>query len=933
MLVLLAVAVAAAEPPPEAHIRGRVMDLDGEPLPYANIEVFRLLAPGDTLGFRANATAARAPTGEFDLEVEPGSYRIRVTYVAYQPKSVTGITVGAGATRELEFRLERRVLLVRGTPARAPRLRDTAEAVLVQQRQAPVVSDAISSEQIRRGGDSNASQALNRVTGLSTVDDRYVFVRGLGERYSATLINRSTIGSPEPNKRVVPLDLIPANLLDNISVQKTYTPDQPAEFGGGTVNISTRDFPGGRTWSVSLTGGFLEGTTGGTYYACPGGKLDFLGVDDGTRDIPDLVRATVGDQRVSPKGIGSPNGLTPDQIETLGRSFNKNWTARQQTAPPNYGVSAAYGSEVKLLGREVGFLLGGTLKGSRDAQEHDENAFNEDEGQLVPRTTYDVRTWTRKVGLNGLASVSCRPGENLAVHLRTIYNRAADDEYRTYEGQNNDSGALLRDTRLRFLSRSIWASTVAVDQTLPRLGQSTLNWRVTYSVATMDEPDRREYQYEWRIGEEGEGGAWELSARSPSMGFTRMYGALDEQERGFAVEWSMPLRWMAREARARIGYQTSRKRRDVAYRRFAFVRPSGGGWDATLPPDSLMVDERIGGTVRDFRLTELTRATDAYTAGLRTDAPYLIWDGPLLPRLRALAGVRVESWLQEARTFDPFSPDGVVIPARLEERDALPCLNLTYALTPAANLRAAWSRTISRPDLRELTPFALSQYESGWVMQGNPDLRRASLQNFDLRAERYFEGEEMLAASLFYKLFRDPIERTLRVVGGGLNEVPFNGEGGRLYGSELEARLSLGRLTPGLRDLALAGNVTLVHSETKLVKEGINTSKRRPLAGQSPYLVNVALFFKPARGTRGVSLLYNRFGSRLDGVGVGGMPDIYERAHGSLDASAWIGIRGLRWTLSAKGLLAKQQLWTQGSAVTRRIDEDRTVSLTVSRSG
>jgi len=933
VLLLAAAAVRAAEDAPRAHIRGRVLDSEGEPLPYAGIELFRIVTLGDTLGFRATCTAARAPDGEFDVEVDPGTYRLRATYISSRPHSIPGITVAAGDTRSLEVRLQRRMIRLPAVSTRAVRVRDTSEAVLVQQRQAPVVSDAISSEQIRRGADSNASQALNRVTGLATVDDRYVFVRGLGERYSATLINRSTVGSPEPNKRVVPLDMIPAGLLDNIYIQKTYTPDQPAEFGGGTVNLNTRDFPGGRHWSVSLTGGVLGGTTGRSFYAYAGGSLDFLGADDGTRDIPDVVLRTVGDTRISPKGISNPNGLTADQIADLGRAFNKIWTARQRTAAPNYGLSLTYGQEVKLFGQPLGFLAGGTLKNSLDAQQHEERTYNLDEGAFTLRTAYDVHTWTRKTGLSGLTSLAYRPSANAAVHLRSLYNRAADDEFRTYQGPNNDTGALMRDTRLRFLARCIWSTTLAVDQTLPRLGGSSLNWRITYSRASMDEPDRREYEYEWRPGEEGPGGAWELSVRSPSAGFTRMYGALNERERGFSVEWSTPLRMPAGDGRVRVGYDTSRKNRDVAYRRFGFVRPTGGNWDATLPPESLMVDARIGGTVRDFRLTELTRATDAYTAGLRISAPYLIWDSPLLPRLRGLAGLRVEAWKQTAETFDPFSPNGVVIPARLKERDLLPCLNLTYALRPSTNLRAAWSRTISRPDLRELTPFELSQYESGWVMQGNPELRRAWLQNFDLRAESYFAAEEMWAASLFFKTFKDPIERTLRIVGGALHEVPFNGEGGRLYGSEVEVRLGLRRLTPRLRSISLAGNLTLVHSQTRLVKEGINTSKRRPLAGQSPYLVNLACFFKPAGGAYGASLLYNGYGARLDGVGVGGMPDIYEQAHGTVDASAWILLRGLRWSLTANNLLATRQRWTQGDSVTRRIKEDRAFALTVARSG
>jgi len=927
-------ASASAAGTERGWIRGTVATEDGESLPFANLEVLRLVAPSDTLGYRIGRTVTAVPSGEFSIEVEPGSYRIVASYVSCLRGSIMPVRVEPGQVTPVQLRLRRRSIQLASLRVRGSRVRSSAEAVLAQQRLAPAVSDALSSEQMRKAPDGNAAEALHRVTGLSTVDSRYVFVRGLGERYSSTLINEAPVSSPEPNRRVVPLDLIPAALLDNIFIQKTYTPDQPAEFGGGTVNIHTRDFPGHRFFSISLSGGTVDRSGQGAFLEYRGGKWDFLGMDDGTRALPELAQELAGDQRVAPGGVGSETGFTRDQIAAMGRTFNKIWTATRRTPPPDYGISAAYGDEFLLLGRPLGFLFGGVFRNAFRQDRHEENTYDPDEGgALSPRTHYDVCTSQMKAQLSGLANLAYRVGENTRVRLSTLYNRAAEDEYRFYEGPNEDHGARLRDTRLRFLARSIWASSLSADHALPRLGGSTIEWRITHSAATMDEPDRREYEYEWRPDEEGEGGRWELSVRSASMGFTRMYGELDERERGFAVEWVLPFRLHGGDSRLRAGYQESQKDREAAYRRLAFMSPSSGGWDRTLPPESLMVDSRIGGTPREFRLTELTRATDAYTARFESRAPYLIADLALVPRLRLLTGVRLESWLQTVETFDPFIPGENVVPAKLKERDVLPCANLTYALRPTVNLRAAFSQTISRPDLRELTPFELSQYESGWVMQGNPELKRARLRNYDLRGEAFFGSDELLALSFFYKDLTDPIEMTLRLAGAALRQVPENGSGGRLYGTELEARLRLRRLAHRLAAFMLVGNLTQVQSKTELDKEGWHTTLERPLAGQSPYLLNLMLFYDAAERGFGGSLLYSRYGERLDGVGVGGMPDIYERAHGTLDSSLWVSWMGMRWSLTASNMLAGELRWMQGDYVIRSTRKGRGFGFSISRSG
>jgi len=482
------------------------------------------------------------------------------------------------------------------------------------------------------------------------------------------------------------------------------------------------------------------------------------------------------------------------------------------------------------------------------------------------------------------------------------------------------------------LERVLWSSNVEVEHEIPTLLNSVFNWRVNYSLAQLNEPDRREYYYELHGGGDVDP-YWELSKRSDSQSFTRLFGKLDEDERGFDANWSVGFRLIGDgESRAKLGYSHSYKDRDMAYRRFAFRKPSGGDIDLTLPPESLMTSENIGGGRKYFRLQELTRDTDSYTASLDVTSTYFMLDMPLLKRLRAVAGIRIEDWEQRSETFDRFDEDAEPVIASLAETDVLSSVNLTYALGEKTSLRGAYGAAISRPDLRELSPFSLDDYSSGYAEIGNPDLKRARIRNWDLRWEHYPDPGSVIATSLFYKQLIDPIETTLQIAGAQLRKFPDNGEGGKLYGAEVEARIGLERLTSRLRSFRISTNFSWVESETEVSKfvGGKNVLVKRPLAGQSPYLVNLLLFFEP-RGSRiSGSLIYNAFGRRLDGVGVGELPDIYEEAYRTLDLTLGLRLGRQKIKFAAVNMLDEERSFRQESTPVRRWRDGRKYSISIS---
>lgn len=948
-ITMPAVNAAAAA---ETGIIGKVVSTEnGSPLAFATLILTKLAAPGDSAGTPAGGALSK-PDGSYRIKAAPGHYRLQVSFVSYNEQKITGIEVKAGDPIVLDIALVPTAVKLETIEVTAYAIQNSEVSVLAQQRKSAAVSDGVSSQQISKTTDSNAAEVLQRVTGLSIVGGRYVYVRGLGERYSSTQVNGSTVGTPEPNKRVVPLDLFAAGLLDNVVVQKTYTPDQPGEFGGGVVNVNTRDFPGRELWDLSVSTGFNSNTTGKPFYTYDGGDTDFLGIDDGTRKFPDLVKKLARNERIIRRGALTPEGFSADTIGILGRSFSKTWSRQKKTGMPSYSVSGSYGNEVEVFDRSLGFLGSLSYSNSFSSFDSEERFFKADEGILSAETDYDVSTSEMTTLWGLIANSSYRLSSFHTLSLRSMYNRSSEDETRFYEGENQDSGRPLRNTRLSYIERGLFSGSVGTSHYIAPLNGATLDLRFSYSDARRNEPDRREYNYElftdYELNDDDEivdsTSVWRLSQRTASHMLTRMFGKMAEQERVPEVNLTVPFRqWNQLDSKFKTGILLRNKDRDSAWRRFYFRTPAitnSALRDSllALDPAQIMTDEMIGGRTDQFRIEELTLpATDNYRAHQDITAGYGMFDLPLSTKVRAVFGARVERAEMHVASYDIFglTADSLLSRSNLENTDWLPSVNLTYSPSDRFNARVAYSATVSRPDFRELSSFFLTDYVSGYPEVGNPALKRAKIHNYDLRFEFYPGLSEILAASLFYKDLIDPIEKSIL---GGSNPVykPINGEEGELFGAELETRFSLGRVHEKLDSFAASFNWTLVHSETNLAERGIAASQKRPLEGQSPYVVNTGIFYASASGRTNASILYNVFGKRLSRVGLEQLPNIYERPKHSLDMTMSRRVGNARLKLSIENILDSESRFEQRSVaggqvgVTHRNTKGRSISLSLS---
>ena len=912
------------------EITGTVVDSETE-APVAGVTV-------RVMGTQIRVTTDE--TGTFSLVLPSGTYRIQATARLYNTHTLPDFQVSAGeALQPLQISLVPQVIKL--DPIKLPvQLSQSSERGLLEQRmRSSRIEDSISTEEISRLPASSAGEAIKRVTGVSIVGGRYVFVRGLGERYSNTLLNNVEIPSPEPNRRVVPMDIFPASLLASLQTVKTFSPDQPGGFAGGSVQVFTKDFPEELTMSLSMSSGFNTQTTGTEGLTYPGGDFDFLGFDDGSRDLPGIVENRAADIPIRERGRFTPLGFTPEQIQEFGHSFSNVWSPERHVIPVNQGYKFSLGNSNTLFGKEFGYLGVLSYGNSHSYGTQVRNAFRLGLNEtLSPVTSYNIERSGNEVDWGSVLNASLRFSEEHQLSVRTLFTHTAEDETRTWEGFNADRNTDMRSFRLRYVERELFSGQLAGTHAFnfgepelealaesegvaaPKPADVSMEWRLTYSRASRDEPDTRENIYEDR----GDG---TYTFRDVTHSGSRFFFDLEDDEYNARADWKVPV---GAEGLVKFGGLLRDRARTFDARRFRFL-PSDRV-DATVnlsdPPEILFQSKNIAPRV--FELRESTRATDNYLADHTIYAGYLMLDMPIGLKWQFMSGVRLESSGQKVTTYDPFSAAGEPIIANLETLDLLPGANLTYRLTERMNLRLAASRTITRPDFRELAPFEFTDFVGGRTILGNPELERTQINNFDFRWEAFPQVGGVLAVSAFYKRFQKPIEQIVQPQ-AEVRITYENAEAANNYGLELEARQNLSVLTPALSRFSINTNAALIASQVILPDVGIQTSSERPLQGQCPYIINVSLGYEAPNWGISSAIAYNIFGRRLSEVGNHGVPDVYEQPRGQLDVSFGRVVADyFKISFSAKNLLDPDVHFKQGDAPYVRYKLGRAFSFGIS---
>ncbi|HKR62353.1 MAG TPA: TonB-dependent receptor [Thermoanaerobaculia bacterium] len=894
-----------------ASVNGVVTDETAAAIPGVTLTATRT---GDT---SAPIVIVTESDGRFHFDdLRPGSWHIEAALdgfktVAQDMNLVTGQKV------DIAFKLV--AAFGETVEVVGERVKTGEVAILESRHQAPVVSDSISSEEIRKTPDANAAGVVERLTGVTLINDKYVFVRGLGERYSGTTINGATLPTTETEKRVVPLDLFPAKLLETVNVVKTYTPDKPGDFGSGVVEMTTTEFPSAQSMKVTAGLSYNSNATGNEFRRYAGGLDRFGG---GGQKLP----ASIPSEFLKRRSILDPDGYTPQQLEQFGEAFIGNWTGDAiSSASPASDLALTYGNT---FGR-LGVVLSAVSNHGFAATTEQQRFFGVDAGgELVPFNDYDmdVDRETANAGLVG--NFSFRVTDNNRLYLSSVLTRDASSEDRFQQGLQTASGGDIRDYRVRYQLEQILSTRLRGEHNLggPGIG-SLVEWNVARSTASNDS-DLRENIYR-----ESDPGVFQLQtglAESGKMEFFNLDDHITQGGAAYTMFFAAPDG--KRSGSVKAGVDHLSRTRGFGARRFRFTTATLPQVDLRGTPDEIFTADTIG--PNGFEVREITGVNDAYDAEHTVDAAYLMTDATS-GKWRFIGGARYESSDQRVTTFNPFDTANEV-EAINKKNDVLPALNVVYQLNPRTNLRFGYGRSLNRPEFRELSPFAFIEVAGGRSVAGNPDLVQATLDGYDFRWEMFPNSGEVIAASAFYKSIDKPIERVIQPT-SDLRQSFVNADSANLWGFELEFRRSLESILPALRLWSVNVNYANIHSDVTVGEHqfSVVTNTDRPLEGQSDQTANVALqFYHPQWGTM-LRLLGSYNGERLAEVGAFGLPDIYEASSTSFDVVISQSIafaKGLEIKLAGSNLLNEGRDFIQGGRTQRHFEPGRKVSLSLSYS-
>jgi TonB-dependent receptor len=933
---------------------GVVIDGDfGDPLIGANVVLKGTL----------NGTSTDLE-GRFRIDQVPvGMQSFEVSYIGFQTLTVEGVEIIEGEVTRLDITLSSEAFELEGEVVVEARAIRNNESMLLKDRQkADGVSDAISAEAISRSGSGDAAAAMSKVTGASVMGGKYVYIRGLGDRYTNTTLNGSNLPSADPDRKAFQLDLFPTALLDNIVTLKTFTPDKPGDFSGGLVDVSTKAFPDNFTFSLSASLTYDDLATGSSdFLTYARSSTDWAGWDDGQRSLPSLFESkepdarSITEQDLRDLRAGVTNEIRTaraDSLNAFAQAFDSQMVPVQDSAPINYSFSTAIGGQSKLKGMTVGYtgsvtygrtyslyedgvfsqwnLTGGTVEGVDNLVSN--TYFGADPNlELISRAdpleaaSFVNMRGSEEANWGTSGSFSIKPTSNHEMTLTALRTQSGRSEATLLGGFRDQNATSTFFTRALDYEERALTSLQLRGKSL--FGPLTAEWAVSGGRNTQEEPDLRFFSSVQNIFERSAGVDTTYSlggGNAPPP--QRYFRDLSEDTRSAKLDLMVPVTLVGnRKIEFKVGGAIEDTDRTFRQRRFEYregreidFRDYNGDISAYLAPENFGVLDTLNvGDIVAYNaglyIQENSPKRGNYDAARDVMAGYAMAKIPVTRSFNAIVGARVETTTILTESFDDALPDELRL-AELDQTDVLPSINVVYELTDRMNLRAAATRTLARPTFRELAPFQSFDFVGGDVQEGNPLLNRTLITNYDIRWEWFVRPGELFAVSGFYKDFTDPIERVLRNVGEGRFVGFQNVEAATVYGAEFEARKRLDAITsnPILGRISLGGNFSLVRSEVDIPEEEMvlilasdpGADNSRQLVGQSPYLINLNAVYENIETGTAIGLYYTVFGDRLLAVTEGATPDVFEEARADLDLTVSRKVSpDFRMKLSAKNLL------------------------------
>lgn len=798
--------------------------------------------------------------GRFTIRnIPPATYDVRISIVGYAPKLVTGVVIGSGASLKLDVGMKSEAVTSEEVVVTAERLLSTEAAVLAERKKAGAIGDGISAEQVRRTPDATSGDALKRVTGLTVVDNKFVYIRGITDRYNGTTLDGASVTSTEVGKKSFSFDLIPSNLIENTLVVKSATPDLPGDFTGGLVQLNTLDIPNRQTFKLSLSSSHNSLTTSRDFLRSQGGGGDWLGFDNGHRALTPATGSTAN----------------------LAQLLPNNWAPRTGKAPFNGSFALTFGDVLNLGEYEspesqLGIVT--SLSYSNGFQRTDAR-INEltDGGYLLRR--YEGVHDKYSVLWGAIANLSYKISGQHKVSVKNSFSNSADDIVSRLQGEDGNTGNEELRTTTRWTQRSVYTGQIIGDHSFPELGGLLMQWRGMLSSSVRQDPDRKLIPYVRQIGSAPEDPFFVTTS-------DRSWEKANDRTLGFGTDFTLPVG----TSRVKIGGLVENRTSDYNIRAFRIVGTVGTRFELyTQPIDSVFRPENFG--QGGFSFSESPgNASSFYDGEQQLLSGYGLVDVPfsvLGEKFRLISGLRVENSTQNLYTTLSLT-ELERTKVQLKNIDLLPSANLTYLINDITNFRLAYSQTVNRPEFREMAPVAYYDFDRLETVYGNTLLQRALVRNYDARFEVFPGVGQLVAVSYFHKVLTSPIEEVIDVSSTPIRSY-VNSDRATNKGWEIELRQTLGFLGGYFDNIMITGNYTRIESAVEVINEvtpGVYEVSTRPLQGQSPYMVNLAVLFTEPAWRTSISILYNKSGRRIEAVGSSlSDPDIYEEPRDMVDVS------------------------------------------------
>lgn len=859
LIVLLTVSAFAVQA--QTQIKGQITDKKlKEPLTGASV-----LIEGTTNGTTADID------GNYSLNVAPGKYTLIVSYVSYTTQKIPNVVVKKGEPTILNIDMEEVALMLESVQVVAQRRTDTELSMLNSVKSSVQVVNGISSQQIGKTLDRDASEVVKRVPGVTIQDNRFVVVRGLNQRYNNVWLNNAATPSSETDVKAFSFDAIPSSMIDNIMIYKTGSPELSAEATGGFVKIFTKNIPDENFLTVEYNIGYNDVTTFKDTYHLPTQSLDFLGLGSAARNIPS----------------GFPSNLSQVSVterDAYALQLKNNWVAQKYTALPNQKAAITFGKKWNLNGgAKLGTITSVNYSNSYSTRDNMANKMYEsyDASSESPVYLYDysanVYSTEFKVGL--LHNWAYQNTKGTRIEFKNILNQIGVDKSSETEGWNNYRMGNFKYFSNQYSSRTTYSGQLIGNHKIKNSDDNKLDWNLGYAYANRIEPDRQN----WSMKENSAGVYEYMLPDVPSINeLGRLYTTNYEHVATAALNYEKKGRVGDLFPTLKTGLYSEFKTRNFNERSICYRKAYGPLTDEevnALDFETLFTEPYLGQN-KVISLDEQTNVANAYNAQNMLGAGYVSVNIPL-GALMVSGGVRGEyNRLMLQGYYNASSPVNLDNP----KFSLFPSLNTSYNFNQKTLLRLAYARTINRPEFREVSPLNYYDFTEKTSVSGNPDLVDAYINNVDLRFEHYPTPGETFTLAAFYKQFKNPIEMVSVGVG---NEFSFENAAGAVnYGLEMELKKSLEKLTPVLKHFSLSVNASYIFSEVQF--NDTQNQRSRPLQGQSPYVVNAALFYQNDDAGISSSLMYNVMGKRIlvaaqlnQGEVV--VPDIYEMPRNVLD--------------------------------------------------